>query len=132
MSASQSSVNDLSFASDTKKLATCSKDGTWKMWNIDGSCAQSHYESCNFARSRLPSLLDELNNRHCTVRYAQKEDPKVLYSVKVGKPVEHIALSPDGSVVVISYEGQLHFYAAADGSPIDSVPRAHYGPSLSV
>jgi hypothetical protein len=51
--------------------------------------------------------------------------------VKVGKPVEHIALSPDGSVVVISYEGQLHFYAAADGSPIDSVPRAHYGPSLS-
>lgn len=90
-----SSVNDLSFASDTKKLATCSKDGTWKMWNID-------------------------------VRYAQKEDPKVLYSVKVGKPVEHIALSPDGSVVVISYEGQLHFYAAADGSPIDSVPRAHY------
>jgi len=90
-----SSVNDLSFASDTKKLATCSKDGTWKMWNID-------------------------------VRYAQKEDPKVLYSVKVGKPVEHIALSPDGSVVVISYEGQLHFYNAADGSPIDSVPRAHY------
>lgn len=65
------------------------------------------------------------------MRYAQKEDPKVLYSVKVGKPVEHIALSPDGSVVVISYEGQLHFYAAADGSPIDSVPRAHYGPSLS-
>jgi WD40 repeat protein len=91
-----SSVNDLSFASDTKRLATCSKDGTWKMWNID-------------------------------VRYAQKEDPKIIYSVTVGKPVEHIALSPDGSVVVISFEGQLHFYAAADGSLIDSVPRAHYG-----
>jgi len=61
------------------------------------------------------------------VRYAQREDPKIVYSVKIGKPIDHIAISPDGSVVAISLEGQIYFYKASDGTQIDTIPHAHGG-----
>ena len=55
------------------------------------------------------------------VRYSIGEDAKCLLDIKVGKPLDLIALSPDGNVVAVTSKGVLDFFSAKDGNLINTL-----------
>lgn len=82
-------------------VATASKDGTWKWWDIG-------------VRNR-----SSLHN-----------DPKMLREYKVGEPVDRIEVSPsrDFPVVAVNIGAEIRFYNYKTGKQLkDTIPRAHNG-----
>ncbi|XP_063225822.1 transducin beta-like protein 2 isoform X4 [Bacillus rossius redtenbacheri] len=81
-----SGVYDVAFNTDSSRMATVSKDSTWKVFNTK-------------------------------IEYQKGEDPHLLVSGKYehrGTPA-HLALSPNGEVVVVAHGNSLSFFSVLTG-----------------
>eukprot|EP01114_Cavostelium_apophysatum_P021321 TRINITY_DN7405_c0_g1_i3.p1 TRINITY_DN7405_c0_g1~~TRINITY_DN7405_c0_g1_i3.p1 ORF type:complete len:230 (+),score=55.57 TRINITY_DN7405_c0_g1_i3:668-1357(+) len=94
------------FSSDTKRMATTSKDGTWKLWNID--VQYQHQEDAKVLLS-VPT-----------------PNPKIQFNL--------IAISPDQRIVAVTadQESSLYLYSAADGTLLHQIDEAHNGPIVGI
>ncbi|GLG96409.1 Transducin beta-like protein 2 [Gryllus bimaculatus] len=87
LSGHSSGVFDVAFNSDTTRMATVSKDGTWMLFDTN----------VEFKKGEDPHLL-----------MSQK------YPLQTGSTA-HLALSPTADVIVIGAGNQLHFYVTRTG-----------------
>eukprot|EP01104_Vermistella_antarctica_P010527 TRINITY_DN2817_c0_g1_i4.p1 TRINITY_DN2817_c0_g1~~TRINITY_DN2817_c0_g1_i4.p1 ORF type:complete len:408 (+),score=78.56 TRINITY_DN2817_c0_g1_i4:164-1387(+) len=88
----------LQFSKDSKRIVTCSKDKTWKLWDI----------AVRYIQGEDP---------HCL--YTMQAEG--------GNAYERISLSPDGKTVVSSRGRDLFFFDAATGAQMDHIEMAHAG-----
>ncbi len=99
-----------------------SKDGTWKLWDIDG---ESVYYTVTY--NDCHTIL--LHTHTHTVRYNLNESPKLLHTVPLPDKGTRsiIALSPDAKVVAVSCHTSLHLYLSSTGTLAQSLPDVHRG-----
>ncbi|XP_069703102.1 transducin beta-like protein 2 isoform X3 [Periplaneta americana] len=94
-----SGVYSVGFSADSSRMATVSKDGTWKAFNTK-------------------------------IEYEKGEDPHLLSSGKynhTGSPA-HIAMSPNGEVVVVASGNSLAFYSVQTGECDNIIEDIYSGP----
>lgn len=86
LSGHTSGIYDLAFSSDSSRIVTISKDGTWKIYNIQ-------------------------------IEYQKGESPHLLTTgtYEVTNIPPHIAISPNGEVVIVTSYNSLLFYDTATG-----------------
>eukprot|EP01116_Phalansterium_solitarium_P006066 TRINITY_DN18382_c0_g1_i1.p1 TRINITY_DN18382_c0_g1~~TRINITY_DN18382_c0_g1_i1.p1 ORF type:complete len:424 (-),score=81.58 TRINITY_DN18382_c0_g1_i1:7-1233(-) len=97
----RSTVYGLSFNSDSSRIATTSKDGTWKLWKLDVRWNIGGDPKC---------IL--------TVAFPEPEGSFNL-----------IAFSPDSKVVAVTSKNTLFFYSI-DGTLLDTVHDVHDGTDI--
>jgi len=99
-----SGVYGFSFSADSAKMATVSKDGTWKVFdtNID------------YVRGQDPEVLVTGS-----------------YSGDHNQPSK-VALSPDGKVVAIAQDKSISFYSVSNGECTGSISDVHTEPVTSL
>jgi len=99
LSGHTSAVNCLAFLPDSKRVVTCSKDCTWKLWNLD----------VDFKRDMKPGVL------------ASKENPdgKVPYSL--------LAVSPSGRVLTIVSKANIQVWDLETTTLVETIVNAHGG-----
>ncbi|KAK7087866.1 hypothetical protein V1264_021863 [Littorina saxatilis] len=95
-----SGVYSFAFNGDSSRVATVSKDGTWKLWNTDVRYSQGQDAKLIFSG---PVSLEGPNR---------------------------IALSPDGRTVAISGESNVVFWDAVNFKELDTLYRLHAGELL--
>ncbi|KDR15765.1 Transducin beta-like protein 2, partial [Zootermopsis nevadensis] len=94
-----SGVYDVGFSADSSRMATVSKDGTWRAFNTK-------------------------------IEYEKGEDPHLLSSGKynhVGS-LSHLAMSPNGEVVVVASGSSLAFYSVQTGECDAVIDDIYSGP----
>uniref|UniRef100_M8C988 Uncharacterized protein n=1 Tax=Aegilops tauschii TaxID=37682 RepID=M8C988_AEGTA len=109
----KSAVTSLCFTPDSEKIITASKDGTIRVWNING-------------------LMVSVTS---AVRYHLDEDPKTLRVLPVplhdskGSTClyEHMGISPDGKVLAVTSGSTLQWLCAETGVVLDTAEKAHEG-----
>ncbi|XP_075220403.1 transducin beta-like protein 2 isoform X4 [Lycorma delicatula] len=99
-----SGVYDFAFNSDTSRMATVSKDGTWKVFNV----------RIEFEKGEDPHLL-------LTSQYKSSNSPIV-----------NLSLSPNGEVVAISSGSTLMFFSAVSGQCDKIIHDVYTGPITSI
>jgi transducin beta-like protein 2 len=91
-------VLGISFSPDSKKVATASVDGTWRLWDIN----------VRYEMQEDPKVILSVTN---------PVDPAL--------PFTHVAISPDGDCVATATANNVHFWSAKDGSLLGDVMAAH-------
>ena len=95
-------------------MATVSKDGTWKLWNIDGVLSSFH-----------PTLWHTV---HCLVAYHKREEPKLLLSHDLPvKGQSLIAISPDALTVAVAIQRSVYLYGCSTGALLETMLDCHEG-----
>eukprot|EP00124_Ichthyophonus_hoferi_P003076 Ihof_evm1s245 gene=Ihof_evmTU1s245 len=97
-------VYDGCFSDDTKLAVTVSKDGTWKLWDIDIRYEAGQEADC-ITTGTYPAISDHL--------------PSFIHQHT------HIAISPDSTTVVVAVGTDLYFYAAKSGLLDMAITNAH-------
>ncbi|CAG2251092.1 TBL2 [Mytilus edulis] len=92
-----SGVNCFSFNSDSSRMASVSKDGTWKYWDTN----------IRYELSQDPYLLTT-GSIHCEIP-------------------SHISLSPDGRSVAVGGDNSIGFYNAVSGEEEEVLKNIHDG-----
>nr|CAD7196822.1 unnamed protein product [Timema douglasi] len=104
LSGHSSGVYDFSFNADSSCIATVSKDGTWKAYNTK-------------------------------IEFQKGEDPHLLitgkYNHKSAGP-SHVAISPNGEVVVVADGGSLSFYSVLTGECDNTIRDIYSGGALEI
>ncbi|KAL3134052.1 hypothetical protein ABBQ32_008481 [Trebouxia sp. C0010 RCD-2024] len=93
----RSQILCLTFSPDSTKMVTASKDGTWRVWNIDVRYRQQEDAKC---------LLQH-----------QQEVP-------AGAAYSHLAWGPTGQLAA-ACDNSIHFLDSSTGGIIDTVEGAH-------
>jgi len=99
LSGHTSAVNYLAFLSDSKRMVTCSKDCTWKLWNID----------VDYKRDMKPTMLKSVEN----------PDGKEPYTL--------LAVSPSGKVLTIVSKTNIQIWDLEAAKLVDIITNAHQG-----
>ncbi|XP_063396087.1 transducin beta-like protein 2 [Mytilus trossulus] len=92
-----SGVNCFSFNSDSSRMASVSKDGTWKYWDTN----------IRYELSQDPYLLTT-GSIHCEIP-------------------SHITLSPDGRSIAVGGDNSIGFYNAVSGEEEEVLKNIHDG-----
>ena len=97
-------VHYLDFSSDSTKLATCSQDGTWKLWNVD-----VRYTRGEDARCLLTAKEPE------------------------GRAFQLIRVSPDGKkVATVSAQSTIILWNLESGEAYETIANAHALPITAI
>nr|CAD7449163.1 unnamed protein product [Timema bartmani] len=104
LSGHSSGVYDFSFNADSSRIATVSKDGTWKAYNT----------KIEFQKGEDPHLL-------MTGKYSHKS-----------AGTSHVAISPNGEVVVVADGGSLSFYSVLTGECDNTIRDIYSGDIVCV
>lgn len=94
-----SGVYDFGFSADSSRMATVSKDGTWKLYDTN----------IEYMKGEDPHLL-------MTGSYKHENVPA------------HLALSPNGDVIAIASNNKLMFYSALSGKCDKIIENIYTGP----
>jgi len=95
----ESAILWVAFTSDSKRVVTSGKDGTWKLWTID----------VNYSREETPTVLLSAN-----------------HPLK-GSTYNFFAISPDDSVLATAGGKLLHFWDLNTATLIANVDSTHFG-----
>lgn len=99
------------------RMATGSKDGTWKFWNTDGQ----GYSMVTADTINSHSLL-------YVVLYKLNEDPNLL---KTGEIPESgstmVALAPDSRVVAVAVNFSMFIFSSSSGEMMEKLIDVHGG-----
>lgn len=94
-----SGVYDVGFSADSSRMVTVSKDGTWRAFNT----------KIEYDKGEDPHLLSSGNYSHA------------------GSP-SHLAMSPNGEVVVVASRSSLAFYSVKTGRCDTVIDNIYSGP----
>lgn len=113
-----SGVYDVAFDADSSHMATVSKDGTWKLFKINGNVIII-----------VVGMNEICNNSTILVEYKKGEDPRLLKTVKYEQTSTPalIALSPNSEVVVIAASNNLYFYSTSTGELDNKITNIYTG-----
>lgn len=98
----KAAVKCVSFSPDSSTCVTTSKDGTWKLWNIN----------VNYKRGGEPQCLLTIQS-------------------PVSDPFEFVQFSPDGKILAFTIKNILYFYSP-EGKLLYQIPDAHKTQILSL
>ncbi|XP_049803966.1 uncharacterized protein LOC126241467 isoform X2 [Schistocerca nitens] len=98
-----SGVYDFGFSADSSRMATVSKDGTWKLYDTN----------IEYMKGEDPHLLMTGNYKHENVP-------------------ARLALSPNGDVIAIASNNKLMFYSALSGKCDKIIENIYTGPITAV
>nr|CAD7426191.1 unnamed protein product [Timema monikensis] len=133
LSGHSSGVYDFSFNADSSCIATVSKDGTWKAYNT------KIYPITNPHLLEMWRKMSPYMKVKClfcpTVEFQKGEDPHLLitgkYNHKSAGP-SHVAISPNGEVVVVADGGSLSFYSVLTGECDNTIRDIYSGDIVCV
>ncbi|CAB3362887.1 Hypothetical predicted protein [Cloeon dipterum] len=100
----KSGVLDFAFNCDSTRVATLSKDGSWRVFDTK-------------------------------IDYKKGEDPRLIQSGKfelASQEGNHIAISPEGHLIVCSTGTKISFYSVESGKCEGSIQDVHSGPITSL
>ncbi|XP_053412180.1 transducin beta-like protein 2 isoform X1 [Nycticebus coucang] len=90
-------VYSFAFSSDSRRMASISKDGTWKLWDID----------VEYKKQQDPYLL------------------RTGHFDEAGTMLCHLALSPDAQVLALAIGSSIHVYNTRRGEKEECFERVH-------
>jgi len=102
-----SGVYSFSFSSDSSKVATVSKDGTWKVFNT----------AIEYNKGQDASVI-------ISAEYAEDK-------IESGKP-SLITISPEGKLVALSQDKRVNLYSVLTGKLVASIEEPHSQPIVKV
>ncbi|URD79646.1 WD domain, G-beta repeat [Musa troglodytarum] len=113
----KSAVTCLCFTHNSEQIITASKDGSLRVWNINGMC-----------------------NRDTILSYHLDEDPKTLKVLPIPlhdskgavSNYNHISISPDGKILATISGSTLQWLCAGTGSVLDTADKAHEEQEINV
>lgn len=111
-------------------MATVSKDGTWKFWDIDGEGKRVCACACG-----EEYLKDDYGLPLFPVRYQMREDPRLLQSEKLVEQVSMsslCALSPDARVVAVAVTTSIYLYSTSSGELLNTLSNVHGGREMKM
>ena len=100
-----------------RTAVTSSRDGTWKVWDLD----------VRFAQNEDPKVL---HSHACTLPPLEPSASAASAASHAGAAAgaphyDRVAISPDGATVAASRGALLHFLCAETGKVLEAVPGAH-------
>jgi len=99
-----SGVYSFSYNQDSSRMATVSKDGTWKVFNT----------AIEYAKGQDPTVI-------ISGSYSWDSNQR-----------SNVTISPDGKVVVLAHDKSLAFYSALTGQCVGTITDAHTEPVTQV
>lgn len=106
-----SGVHDFAFSADTSRMATVSKDGTYRFYDIKSKVLFIYDETVEFSRAI------EYNKILFSVEYEKGEDPHLLMTGTWDNTTPaSLALSPNAEVLVIAHGSSISFYSTITGA----------------
>jgi len=99
-----SGVYSFSYNQDSSRMATVSKDGTWKVFNT----------AIEYAKGQDPTVI-------ISGSYSWDSNQR-----------SNVTISPDGKVVVLAHDKSLAFYSALTGQCVGTISDAHTEPVTQV
>ena len=121
-----SGVYSFSFSSDSSKVATVSKDGTWKVFNTAIEYTKGQVGGAH------PLIIS------ITVSSMDFQDASVIISteyaedkIESGKP-SLITISPEGKLVALSQDKRVNLYSVLTGKLLASIEEPHSQPIVKV
>jgi len=102
-----SGVYSFSFSSDSSKVATVSKDGTWKVFDT----------AIEYTKGQDASVI-------ISTEYAEDK-------IESGKP-SLITISPEGKLVALSQDKRVNLYSVLTGKLLASIEEPHSQPIVKV
>jgi len=94
-----SGVNSVSFLSDGKRVVTCSKDSTWKLWNIN----------VNYQHDQQPTVLTSCQNPD------------------KGEQYTHHAVSPNMQVLAVVSKRNIQLWDLTKTTLVETISDVHRG-----
>lgn len=99
-------------------MATVSRDGTWKFWDVDGKSFVTVVIIIEWVVVFMGYI----------VQYKRREDPKLLVTGKVSSCGETlVSLAPDSRVVAVAVNMSLYIYSTASGELLETLDNVHRG-----
>ena len=117
-----SGVYSFSFSADSSKVATVSKDGTWKVFNT-----AIEYTKGQVMQSEVGTVVAAVCEQDATVLVSGDYTAELDSS----KP-SAVTLSPDGKLVALSQDGRLRLYSVLTGDMAASIEEPHSQPITRV
>ena len=117
-----SGVYSFSFSSDSSKVATVSKDGTWKVFNtaIEYTKGQVSYGICDTL------FIFSVQDASVVISAEYAED-----KIDSGKP-SLITISPEGKLVALCQDKRVNLYSVLTGKLVASIDEPHSQPIVKV
>ena len=110
-----SGVYSFSFSADSSKVATVSKDGTWKVFNT-----AIEYTKGQVRQSEVVTVVAAVWEQDATVLVSGDYTAELDSS----KP-SAVTLSPDGKLVALSQDGRLRLYSVLTGDMAAAIEEPH-------